>query len=547
MDGTLYADPLKQLFPFSNFAQPLTAMMKDKSNQEKQAMRVIQEWQADGKLSAGAASTALQTRAGTDWERAMTEAAMRTDQEVSNPWDFMSLMLGPAWYLTTPYYALTGQKEKIGELPMTKTGRAADTVTDDTAMEPIGNVLGLFAKPETWIRQKAGMPEYGEYGDYYVDRQLAAMVAEGLVTPDEAQRAMIERQGEVFEQAKYRVDQELAMRVPGASALYAAGHDPKSLPGAIPASLFGAQVLSDGEMKYRGLYDTWTDALRRADAGDDTAMRQFFDDHPEYEANLQKNRPPEERLRSYLTGMIWDKYMELDKANKRLARGQMGSQFNYAFLNEETRDPEGVDVQTLATWARFLGGMAPQTPEMQPINAIPDAQFPALEPMRQGPDMAYNVYQQQKAQQFPNIDALQTMYFDQSDAAAKRRFLKVNPQLAEYWDWRRQYINQNPEAAPFIDSTLAKNILSGKVDADEQTKRLLGYWNIDYATPLYTADYYLQDASPILVNALQYYALTGQKPGVGSMRELGMIWDEAGKPGETLANFMDKIIVPTMR
>ena len=121
-------------------------------------------------------------------------------------------------------------------------------------------------------------------------------------------------------------------------------------------------------MKYRGLYEKWgavwesRDRLLEKFNGDEAAMKsylrehpeedmlaRFFDDHPEYEVYLlSKKDDPEAQLRKMLTSQIWDSYMGLDKATRKIVTAQLGPLFEHSFLNTETRSPESLDVETLA-------------------------------------------------------------------------------------------------------------------------------------------------------------------------------------------------------
>ena len=219
----------------------------------------------------------------------MAEAATRREAEIANPFDFFRTMFGPAWYLTTPLNLAgiavpgisTGKRGDVTNTPLANTARAFDTVTNGSWAEPIGNLIGLLGKPEEWARQKLNLPEFGEYGDYYIDRQLANMVADGLATPQDAQIAMIERTGPLFEQAQERVKMELAMRVPLAGATYAATHEGLGAGAqAFLPSLFGSGLLPAGELEYRGLKQEWNDVWKQYDAGDTEAVTRFFDEHP---------------------------------------------------------------------------------------------------------------------------------------------------------------------------------------------------------------------------------------------------------------------------
>ena len=552
MGGSVYIDPLKAMFPILNFLQPFEQMQKDQNAQVMEAERVLQEWAQAEKYSQAEIGQAVQTRSGSVWEAALAEASIRRKAEISNPMDFMSAILGPAWYLTTPYKLAMGQGNEISQLPITRTAQAIQTATAGTWAEGLGNAVGLLAKPEQIWREKNGLPQYGEYSEYYIDRQIANLVAEGLVTPDQAKMAMIERSGDVYAMAEERVRQELMMRVPGGSALYAGLHGgiPDMLK-ALPTSMFGAGILPEGELKYRGLKEKWNAAWDAYDAGDKDAIGRFFEDHPEYEVYLMKGQTPDERLRNMLTSQIWDSYMGMDKATRKIVTAQLGPMFQHSFLNSETRSPESLDVETLARWSMMLGNDVPETPATEQVVNTPQADQPMLEGFPTQTSAAMAQYDMQKSQMFPQIGDIQNLYYASSDAD-RAQILTIYPQLREYWDWRRTYIEANPQVAPFLDKATAEGIMSGELNAydyglsPDQAERLITYYNTEYSTPVYTADYYLKGATPFLMDSLSAHQLTGAPLTEGSYKELELIWKAYGMPGESFNDWLENVIYATI-
>jgi hypothetical protein len=559
MGDNVYVDPIRQIFQFSNFLSPFETMARDKRNQLFEAERILQEWAKDGTYTQDEIQQALSGQ-GPIYEKALAEAKLRRTEQITGPAEFMNMMFGIGFYLTTPYYLATGQGEKISETPMLKSTRAFETALKGSPFEALGNMIGLLGKPEEWLRSKAGLPEFGEYGDYYINRQLANMVADGTeidgkpVSPEMANKAMIEKQGPLYELARERVKQELMLRVPGMSALYAGTHGAslEEMLLAVPESLFGAQLLPEGELRYRGLKEKWNAAWKAYDNGDKKAVQRFFDDHPEYESYLMKGKSPEEMLRAFLVGQIWNRYMGLDKGNQKIIRAQMGDLFQRAFLDKNTRSVESIDVNTLAVWSRMLGGMVPQTEATRGVTEIPQAMMPRLEGMPLKISQQLNTYYQERDRRYPNIVAIQNMYYAMPKEK-QYQFKQMYPELSDYWAWRRSYIRSHPEAAPFIDGKIAENILQGKMDVPpgmnaEQYKRLLTYYRggDEGSQPTYTAEFYLKDATPTLRMQLDLYRMTGQPLGAGALHELAAIWEANGKPTNTLQEFVDQVIVPTL-
>jgi hypothetical protein len=515
--GALYIDPIGSLFPPANLLRPFERMMQDSSYQQIEAERVLQEWAADGQYSQAEIQQAAQTRSGTVWERAFAEAQTRRESEVNNPLDFMNTMLGPAWYLTTPYKLAMGQTDQVNSTPLYNTLRGIDTVTQGTWAEPIGNMIGLLGKPEEWARKKLNIPEFGEYGDYYVDRQLANMVAEGSITSEQAQIAMIERQGELFDQARERVKMELALRVPTMGAMYATLHSgPVAGVQAFAPSLFGAGLLPAGELEYRGLKQEWNEAWDQVDKGNKGAINQFFDNHPEYEAYLAKGKPPEERLRSFLVGQIWDGYMALGETNQRQARAEMGPLFAQSFLNKETRSYDTLDVDTLTQWAQMLGKMTPV--QAQPAAAAqpgPAAtRRPAVSVLPKAITDITDQFFEQRSSQFPNYYEQQQAYYAKppSERAA---FLLKNPEYADYLKWRKSWYDAYPQYKP---------IFNGDAFDRVDTTR----W------------------PPMLEDYVRVYAMTGQSLPNGAYKSLEQIWIQEGQPMGDFKSWLNSTVVPSM-
>jgi hypothetical protein len=511
MGDAVYIDPLSVLFTPHNFLRPIEQMTKDQNMQTIEAERILQEWAADGTVSQEQIQEAAQTRSGSTWERALAEAKIRREAQISNPMDFVAATFGPAWYLSTPYKLATGKGDEITELPITKTARALDTVTQGTWAEPVGDILGLLAKPEEMARDALNLPQMGEYGDYYIDRQLANMVAEGLITSEQAQIAMIERQGQLFDEAKQRVELELAMRVPLAGTIYAGLHEgPAAGAQAFLPSLFGAGLLPEGELKFRGLKDEWNAAWKMKDAGDDEAINRFFEEHPEYEAYLAKGKPPEERLKSFLIGQIWDGYMALGDTDRKQATAAMGDLFKQAFLNSETRSYDTLDVNTLTTWAQMLNMMLPKTEET--LSAIQSA--PKINFYPQEVSAITDRFFQERKQLYPNDYMLEQGYYSLPPSKRAEYLLRF-PQYKEFREWRKGYYNRYPELVPVFKGQVFKT-----VDTSQWPDGL---------------EYFVQN-----------YAYTGEDLPEGAYKALEQMWIREGRPMGDLQTWLDSQVAPAM-
>lgn len=461
---SLYIDPFRNLFFPENVIRYLERAQQTKTYQQIEAERVLQEWQADGTYSDAEILAAAQNQTGKVWERAQEEAALRRENENANPMDFFTGFFGPAWYLSTPLNLAgvkvpgisTGDPNKVGTTPLGNTSRALDTVTDGTWAEPVGDLFGLIGKAEDWGREKFNLPTHGEYAEYYAKRQVANMVAEGLISAEEAQLAMIEKSGPIWTQATERVDMELALRVPLAGVTYAALHD--GLKGAAQAalpSMFGASILPEGELEFRGLKQEWNEAWKLADAGDTNAVRNFFEEYPEYEAWLAKGKDDQDLLRSFLVGQIWDQYMELGTTNQKQARAEMGEFFKQAFLDKETRSYESVDVNQLTEWVRLLGGMVPKVAPPSGAGAPPPPTSTKLgeDRLKLYPESVTAItdqYFEQRTERFPNYYEEQAGYYA-LPKSQRKTYLFEHPNLKAYWTWKDGWFTAYPDYKPIFN------------------------------------------------------------------------------------------------
>jgi hypothetical protein len=520
MGDGLYIDPMTNLFFPANVLRPFERMQQDRNYQQIEAERILQEWAADGTTSESEIVQAAKTKTGPLWERAFAEAQMRREAEISNPADFFASMFGPAWWLSTPLNLAgikvpgisKGDRSKVSSTPMLNTSRALDTVTQGTWAEPVGDLIGLLGKPEEWARNKAGLPALGEYGEYYTKRQIANMVTEGLLDSEQAQLAMLEKKGPVWDQATERVKMELAMRVPLAGATYAATHEgPGAAAQAILPSLFGAGLLPAGELEYRGLKDEWNNAWKRYDTGDPKAITAFFDDHPEYEAYLAKGKDEGELLQSFLVGQIWDGYMAMGPTDKKTAVSQMGTLFEQAFLDKETRSYESIPTETLVQWARMFGGQAPETPATQQTLAQP---APELNMYPQDMTKVTDQYFQTRKEVFPNYFEQQQEYYN-LPRSKQPRYLIEHPEYAEYRKWQKGWYKKYPELVPVFNGQVFK-----KLDTSTWPAGLDQYVTV--------------------------YAMTGQPLPKGATKALEMIWIREGRPMGDFKSWLKAEVAPAM-
>jgi hypothetical protein len=446
MGGALYTDPFKQLFPFDQFAQPLDFMRTERSGQYQRTVELLQEELDYGRITKADYSDAVGDSESYLWSKAWAQAGAEIDSRVGNPVNLVSQMMGPALYLQIPNKMLRGKPEEISQMPVTRTGQAIESAFRGTPLSMVGSAM---AAPERWGRQKFNLDEFGEWGDYYVDRQLSNMAAEGTIDTREALYAMMERQGPAYNEAVNRVRQELSLRTPGVATIEAmraltegraTGLDVLL---SVPGSLFSYGLLPQGEIEQRGLKEVYNKAWELKKSGQDPdAVNEFFEQYPEYQTRTALFDEPEERLRNFLVSEIWDRYTELEGPNKDLAREQLGDAFAELILDKETRDYTAIDMETLAYWAQVLGS-----------ENIPETARTSKLPLYMREQMKLNLYAPAEAREIQqywdeakrlfgeNIYNIQSLYFDNGRNPA---ILEQYPQLRQYWEWKKRVEEQSP-------------------------------------------------------------------------------------------------------
>lgn len=491
----LFIDPMKQLFPAAQFFQPFEQAQRNESTLSRQATTIIHDMVKSGEVTQEQADAATSDPNDSLWKRAMYIAQEESGMD-GGAAGLANMMLSPALWWTIPQNIINGTSERNSVLPITRTGQAIREVGRDTFAEPLTNLVGgALAFPEETIRSKSGLSEFGQWGDYYIDRMLANMAAEDPKLTEQVKIAMIERSGPLYDEAKQRVAFEQALRTPGTAPLMALKYGGSGIQVAVAAisGLFPGGLFPQGELEQRNLAIDYSKAWDDLKQGDDTAIEDFFAEHPEYEARMALYDKPEERLRQFLISTIWDKYTKLERPNRKIAANALGTDFTEMFLNKDTRSYDSLDVQTLAEWSKALGGMVPQTEETTALPEQPG--LPLYPPELAG---AIETYQNMRDAQFPMWYALQQEYYRMPAGAQRRKFLDQFPMLKDYWTWNREYKAVHEELTPYFED----------LQRDQEVEA-----SMDELT------------SPVL-RQLYEYQFTGRLPSPGAQSELRRIWKQ---------------------
>jgi hypothetical protein len=539
--GAVFADPIQQLFPLSQVTNIFKDINQAYGKQDNATKQIIEQQVRDNKISRADADKALEETSGNKiWDAAAEQAAAENDY--TQPYNLMSLAMSPAMWIDIPAKILGGNAKNITNLPMTRQGQAIGAALQDTPLQGVGNLAkNVMAGPETVIRKYLDLPEYSGWYDYYVSRSISNMAAEGLITANQASYAIAFKQGPAYDMGVKRTQQELSLKVPGMSLVYALkkGISLAEMPIALIESLFPGGILQEGELKYRGLYTEYQAAWSKFEQGDKSAINDFFKKYPEYETRLAIFQDPNTQMRNFITDKVWENYSKMSAANKKAAAQQLGQQFQEEFLGGRGKY-DGIPTETLMYWAQFLGAKIPVVQSTAPKTAQPVAQ-----PVQEYQPLAENVqitpktadlwdpattaaiteYERIKDRDYPNIDAIQSGYFAYPEGSPERKkYLNRFKQLKQFWGWKDDYRGKHPELEPYF----AKKSMD--FEATGQSP--------DYSNEV------VKQMTPELVNQLSAYYYRNIPLAPGAYAELRYLWEQAGKPGGTLLKFIDNYVKP---
>ena len=171
-------------------------------------------------------------------------------------------------------------------------------------------------------------------------------------------------------------------------------------------------------------------------------MNNFNKIHPEYEARLALFKKPEERMRTFLIDELWDKWNDMPKLWKDQMRDDFGREFQEKFIDKETRSYDAIAPETMQIWLKLMGGDPPGTlsAPVAPLELAPR-------------DIAYRAqnFYDTRMSYFPDWFQIQETFYGLPEKSAQRKaFLAKNPELVDYWDWRRDWFHRNPEVVPYL-------------------------------------------------------------------------------------------------
>jgi hypothetical protein len=418
MGDSLFVDPIRWALPLDQFFSGPEVLQRQQATDAGAASRMLEQMRDDGQISDQEYQQASAEQVGPVWDRAMSLVRQDDAEGRLNVFDSLALFANPHAPLM---WAFTNSEEEGPFLPITRSIKA---FTAGLGIGPAGGV-----NIEGSIRRALGLPEYDRWDDYRTDRMLSDMVGDGTITLQESRQAMVERTGEVYQEAVRRAGIQFA----GGSALSGA------------MRFFGvpAQGYPTGEEHQRELTNGYAQAWDAYDAGNTNAIDEFMEEHPEYQARIDLGYwdKPDDRLRRFLVGDLWDRYNSMSDLNRQEVVPQLGNQFEQAFLNRETRNTDAIPLETLAVWLRQMGGEFPGTlgAGAVPLETAP----PAIAGRAQ-------VFYDLREAVFPDRREMEETYWNLNEGAARRTYVNAHPRLQEYWNWRNDWLLRNPAVAEYL-------------------------------------------------------------------------------------------------
>ena len=306
-------------------------------------------------------------------------------------------------------------------------------------------------------------------------------------------RQQIDRTGPIFEEAERKAAIEFG--VDGVSG-----------------SLIGmpAKSYAEGEFLQRSLKDDFDAAYAAYESGEDvTALTEFFEDNPEYSTRLALWKEPEERMRKFLNDELWNRYHNLPKVHKDQIREFLGPEYETLWLNKDTSSPDSIPMETLGTWLKLMGGDPPGS-----LNSP----APALE--LAPPEVAYSaqVFYDNRIKMFPDYYKQQNEYFKLKEkSAARKQYMRDNPELGDYWDWRKDFFHRNPDTVQYLTD-----------DYQFEYKSIEDVREAEAKQPTFSAEEWKQMMGPSATNLVLDNLMLGEELSPATIDKLKQFGDRFG-------------------
>ena len=410
MGDGVFVNPLRIGLPIETFMYPYERYTQAQQSKETQAARILEQMVTNEEITPEEYQQALRDKSGPIWRQAYDQSNKGED----TAFEFASMLFSPHAPLMWAYRAATQPGEPVQPGPLMPMTRNIKAITGYLGVGDGGiNIEG-------GIRKALGLPEFDEYDDYRIDRMLTNMASTNEIPTSVAIRAMIDRSGPEFEEAKRRAAKEYGVR--GTASIVG-----------IPANIY-----PPGEQKSIELYRKFGEAVEAYQNGDIDAYGEFFDKYPEAKARLALFDGPEERAKNFLKDELWSAYNEMPSLHRKQVREALGPEFQTSFLAEQNY--EAIDPMIMGVWLRMMGGDPPGT---MSGNALPIALAPKED--AQLLQVFYDTRTRKWGDElWDDMDKAFSMV--DWDAA-----MAAYPNVRAYLAYRKDFMYRNPQVAPYLE------------------------------------------------------------------------------------------------
>jgi hypothetical protein len=545
--GEAFVDPLRLLLPFDNWAAPFEQMKKDQEGAAGRTTRVLDQMLAEGTITQDEYDIAVSERSGSTWDFAEAQMAENDQSDRYDAWDFGTAMASPHAPIMWAYNAAFGDKDDIG--PFSPLSRMMRNTATMLGVEDWNNSeWNLEAK----VRRQMGLNSYDKWDDYRIKRAAGNLAGEGKLTPDEmkeaiAVAAMVEG-GQLSPEDAKKQSEAYKMAVARSNQEYTGGGTQFAL------NLLGIGITSvpQGENNLRALQDDFGNAYAKYKAANDSleaylskhanmpeeeaaaawekanpqlakdgdALTEFFNEHPEYEGRLGLFDDPEKTVQKFYVDQVWQKFNEMPKVNQDEIRDHLGSEFQDAFMNKETRDYDAIPAETMAVWLKMMG--------TDPLGGLTADQRLLVSLYGKvkytDPEMANRVqiFYDNRKQNFPDFGKQQEEYYKLQQGSQRKQYMRQHPELKQYFDFRQTFMRDNPDLVPYLTDN-QKAIDKAKNQSRTQAS-------------IPTANELRVQIPPEVNELMSYYFQDGKPLPPVVMRELDQIGAQNGLTGEQLLN-----------
>lgn len=467
MGDGFYFDPFNVMLPFQQFYQAQDYFIKNLNTIHRNTITAIDNMYQNHIPYNGQPITEemyLEAHQGKgDLYKAIFEEKRAEDESDTSLGGLLGTYLNPSVAVDILYKHLNGKDKDISYSPMYRTGNLIKAVGDETPAESITNALGgAFQIPENLMRKALGIESNpdGNYADYSVVSNIANMLTMNEISLNDARNAIAEGAGNaIYDQALYRYRQSQAYRMQGGAfatevSQSLAGNKSTSfgqLAGSALVSLFGGKIYGSGEEQFR---EQQAEYRKVVASGSEEAYKEFWKKYPNYSVNFYSYEDdPDVRLHKILVDNMSTAYYALPETQRSACVQAFGKQFEYYFLNPDTRATDYIPDEQLIEWTRAMQGNVPN---------FTDAQLNA--PMREAQQVRwyadsvqadYDRYKRDFAKQFPGYDTVEEGYYN-TPASMRSQYLTANPMLQKAWDYRDAALRANPKLATYLNDRSAQ-------------------------------------------------------------------------------------------